>query len=82
MTTPFTLSNLPYGVISTASDPKLRCATAFEANALELHALEEDGFFQDIPGFEGKSIFGQVFKFYSEQSEICILLTRSIDVPE
>ncbi|KND93902.1 Fumarylacetoacetase [Tolypocladium ophioglossoides CBS 100239] len=59
MATPFTIDNLPYGVISTASNPKPRCAAAFEVNAIELDALEKDGFFGDIPGFEGNCIFGQ-----------------------
>jgi fumarylacetoacetase len=62
MTTPFTICNLPYGVISTTSNPKLRCAIAFETHAIELYALEEDGFFQGIHGFESNRIFGQVIQ--------------------
>ncbi|KAL2828627.1 hypothetical protein BJY01DRAFT_255282, partial [Aspergillus pseudoustus] len=59
-TTPFPIDNLPYGVISTAANPAPRCATALERDAIELSALEKDGFFSSIAGFpSGGEIFSQ-----------------------
>ncbi|PYH92849.1 2-hydroxyhepta-2,4-diene-1,7-dioate isomerase [Aspergillus ellipticus CBS 707.79] len=52
--TPFTIDNLPYGVISTAENPTPRCATALEDDAIDLSALERDGYFKSIPGFKGR----------------------------
>ncbi|KAF7617477.1 hypothetical protein AFLA_006400 [Aspergillus flavus NRRL3357] len=49
-TTPFPIENLPYGVISTPSEPTPRCATAFEDYAIDLNELQRDGFFDSIPG--------------------------------
>ena len=62
MTTPFTLDNIPYGVISTADNPTPRCATAFGQEAVDLSLLEKDGCFRSIPGFvgEGPGVFSQV----------------------
>lgn len=60
MTTPFTLDNIPYGVISTANNPTPRCATAFGQEAVDLSLLEKDGCFRSIPGFEGICVFAQV----------------------
>ncbi|PTU24166.1 hypothetical protein P175DRAFT_0513199 [Aspergillus ochraceoroseus IBT 24754] len=57
-TTPFPIDNLPYGVISTVSDPTPRCATALENDAIDLSALERDGFFCSVPGFED-AVFSQ-----------------------
>jgi hypothetical protein len=57
---PFTIHNIPYGIISTPSNPKPRCATAFERDAIDLSLLEEDGFFSSIPGFKGNNVFCQV----------------------
>ncbi|RAK95510.1 2-hydroxyhepta-2,4-diene-1,7-dioate isomerase [Aspergillus ibericus CBS 121593] len=51
---PFTIDNLPYGVISTPEKPTPRCATALEEDAIDLSALERDGYFKSIPGFEGE----------------------------
>jgi hypothetical protein len=47
---PFTIENLPYGVISTSQNSRKRCATAFEDRAVDLQVLEEKGFFKDIAG--------------------------------
>ncbi|ODM23063.1 hypothetical protein SI65_00652 [Aspergillus cristatus] len=61
---PFTVDNIPFGVISTPDNPKPRCATAFGNYAIDLSALERDGFLSDIPGLEGKGeieMTGNVF---------------------
>lgn len=60
MTSPFTLDNIPYGVISTADNPRPRCATAYKDYAVDLSLLEEDGFFDSILGFKDDPIFSQV----------------------
>ncbi|KAL4928976.1 uncharacterized protein BDV17DRAFT_298284 [Aspergillus undulatus] len=49
---PFSIDNLPYGVVSTADNPTPRCATALENDAVDLAALERDGYFKSVPGFE------------------------------
>ncbi|KAK4555026.1 hypothetical protein LTR86_007792 [Recurvomyces mirabilis] len=40
---PYTLSNLPYGVISTASEPKPRCAVAIGQHAIDLSKYAKNG---------------------------------------
>lgn len=57
--TPFTLDNIPYGVITTADNPRPRCATAFGDNAVDLYKLETDGFFASIPGL-AEHVFSEV----------------------
>ena len=66
MATPFTLDNIPYGVISTAENPTPRCATAFGQEAVDLSLLEKDGCFRSIPGFEGEGtgVFSQVYTWH------------------
>lgn len=56
---PFTIDNLPYGVISTVETPVPRCATALEEDAIDLSALERDGYFKSIAGFKGE-VFSMV----------------------
>ncbi|BCS20853.1 uncharacterized protein APUU_21285S [Aspergillus puulaauensis] len=58
MTTPFPIDNLPYGVISTADNPTPRCATALDDTAIDLRAIEKDGHFKSVAGFE-TDIFSQ-----------------------
>ncbi|KAL2870371.1 uncharacterized protein BJX67DRAFT_345393 [Aspergillus lucknowensis] len=59
-TTPFPIDNLPYGVISTPENPTPRCATVLESNAIDLSALEREGYFDGIPGFQAEGgIFSQ-----------------------
>ncbi|KAB5585768.1 fumarylacetoacetate hydrolase [Coniochaeta sp. 2T2.1] len=48
--TPFTIENLPYGVISTAADPKRRAATALDDSAVDLNVLQTQGVFDNISG--------------------------------
>lgn len=57
--TPFTIDNIPFGVISTPDSPVPRCATAFEDHAVDLSCLESDGAFASISGF-GNGVFSQV----------------------
>ncbi|KAL4936357.1 hypothetical protein BDV06DRAFT_227974 [Aspergillus oleicola] len=58
MSSGFSIDNLPYGVISTPDNPTPRCATALDNDAIDLSALERDGYFKKIPGFES-NIFSQ-----------------------
>ena len=44
---PFTLENIPFGVISARDDPTPRCATAVGDHAIDLRELSRAGFFQD-----------------------------------
>ena len=76
--TPFTIDNIPYGIISTTENPKPRCATAFEDDAVDLSVLEEDGYFRSIPDFEGRCIFGQVFTAYFADSTPEMALTWNV----
>ena len=46
---PFTIENIPFGIVSTGDNPKKRCATAFEEWAVDLEVLETSGLFADIP---------------------------------
>ena len=45
---PYTLANLPYGIVSTASEPKPRCAVAIGDHALDLAKYARPGRFFDI----------------------------------
>jgi hypothetical protein len=45
---PYTLENLPYGVISTSDNPKKRCAIAYEHSAIDIDQLFHQGFFSSI----------------------------------
>jgi len=44
---PFTLNNIPFGVISTTDNPGTRCATAIGDYAVDLCLLSEQGFFKE-----------------------------------
>ncbi|KAL4804545.1 2-hydroxyhepta-2,4-diene-1,7-dioate isomerase [Aspergillus unguis] len=57
--TPFPIDNIPFGVISTPDNPIPRCATAFQHNAVDLGALEVDGFFNSVPGFAKGPVFAK-----------------------
>ncbi|QKX61163.1 uncharacterized protein TRUGW13939_08310, partial [Talaromyces rugulosus] len=54
--TPFTIDNLPYGVISTEDNPTKRCAVAFEHSAIDLDLLHRHDFFASISALHA-SIF-------------------------
>ncbi|KAI6814655.1 hypothetical protein KC332_g11746 [Hortaea werneckii] len=45
---PYTLANLPYGVVSTPSNPKPRCAVAIGSHAIDLAAYAKPGRFFDL----------------------------------
>lgn len=47
---PFTIENIPYGIISTNEDAKPRAATAFEEFAVDLDVLQNQGLFKEISG--------------------------------
>lgn len=46
---PFTIDNLPYGVISTANNTNKRCAIAFGDSAIDVEQLYQEGFFSSVP---------------------------------
>jgi hypothetical protein len=48
---PFTIENIPFGVISTEQNPHKRCATAFKEWAIDLEILEYSGLFAAIAEF-------------------------------
>ena len=45
---PFTLDNIPFGVISSSEDLSQRCATAVGKDAIDLKALSHAQFFPDV----------------------------------
>lgn len=47
---PYTIENIPYGIISTNEDAKPRAATAFEKFAVDLDVLQNQGLFKEISG--------------------------------
>ncbi|KAI1332733.1 fumarylacetoacetate hydrolase [Xylariaceae sp. FL0255] len=49
---PFTLKNLPYGIITSRDNGKKRCATVLEDHAIDLSVLHKEGLFTKIPGLE------------------------------
>ncbi|KAL4864726.1 hypothetical protein BDV12DRAFT_175700 [Aspergillus spectabilis] len=84
---PFPIDNLPYGVISTPETPTLRCATALENNAIDLSALEKDGYFRSIPGFESEIFSNPTLNAFAalsraSQREVRALLTTHLSNPE
>ena len=56
---PFTLANLPYGVISTPDNERPRCAVAIGEHAVDLTAYAQEG---RLDGLEGGVEFGRVFE--------------------
>lgn len=57
---PFTLQNLPYGVISTPSEPKPRCAVAIGNHALDLAKYAKPGRFFNLESGHN-FMFAQIF---------------------
>lgn len=60
--TPFTIDNLPYGVISTDDNSSRRCAVAFQQFAIDLDLLYRHDFFASIPGLN-VNVFANVSLF-------------------
>ncbi|KAK5940081.1 hypothetical protein PMZ80_007499 [Knufia obscura] len=50
--TPFTIHNLPYGIVSTEENPRPYQAIAYKNYAIDVGILETHGVFDDIPGFK------------------------------
>jgi fumarylacetoacetase len=63
---PFTLHNIPFGVISTDSDPKRRCATALGHYAIELSLLWKDR--KD----DGLELTQSLYDIFSQVSDMII----------
>ncbi|KAF4948556.1 hypothetical protein FGADI_9551 [Fusarium gaditjirri] len=49
---PFSINNLPYGVITTNDNAQKRCAIAFQDSAIDLTILQQAGLFREIPELE------------------------------
>jgi hypothetical protein len=45
---PFTIHNLPYGIVSTRDNPVRRCAIAYNDWAIDLNVLQRSGLFVDV----------------------------------
>ncbi|GAB1200329.1 hypothetical protein APSETT444_009699 [Aspergillus pseudonomiae] len=60
--TPFTIDNLPYGVISTRDNSSKRCAVAFQQFAIDLDLLYRHDFFASIPELD-VNVFAEVSPF-------------------
>ncbi|EED24422.1 fumarylacetoacetate hydrolase, putative [Talaromyces stipitatus ATCC 10500] len=57
---PFTLDNIPFGVISTESNPQPRCATALGDYAIDLAAYWKDRTYAQLKGYRSLyAIFNQ-----------------------
>lgn len=58
---PFTIHNIPYGIISTVDNPRPRCATAIGDYAIDLVIYAEQGRLNDIDAqLSFSMIFSQV----------------------
>ncbi|KAK0823810.1 hypothetical protein LTR03_017869, partial [Friedmanniomyces endolithicus] len=68
---PYTLQNLPYGIISTSSETKPRCAVAIGQHAVDLAKYSKNGNLFDIES-------GHNFMFQQMFSEACSLCTDSL----
>ncbi|CAK7225474.1 hypothetical protein SBRCBS47491_005902 [Sporothrix bragantina] len=66
---PFTINNLPYGVISTKTDTSKRCATVLNNHAIDLSVLHSQGVFSDIPGLVD-NVFAQCTKLLLNKTDI------------
>lgn len=60
--TPFTIENLPYGVISTGDNSSKRCAVAFKQFVIDLDLLYRHDFFASIPDLN-VNVFANVSLF-------------------
>lgn len=70
---PFTLDNIPFGVISNESDPKPRCATALGDYAIDLAAYWKDKTYTQLEGSRSLyDIFNQVLN--TLYPEICLVM--------
>ncbi len=68
---PYTVQNLPYGVISTSSETKPRCAVAIGQHAVDLAKYSKNGNLFDIES-------GHNFMFQQMFSEVCSLRRGSL----
>ncbi|CRG92085.1 fumarylacetoacetase [Talaromyces islandicus] len=56
---PFTIHNIPFGVISTQGNPKPRCATAIGDYAIDLAIYAQHGFLSDSVGSSAVELLSQ-----------------------
>ena len=58
---PFTIHNIPFGIISSKDNERHRCASAIGAYAIDLMKYAESGHFDDLQeSLKIKHAFGQV----------------------
>lgn len=57
---PFTIHNIPFGVISTQENPKPRCATAIGDYAIDLAIYAKHGFLSDSVGPSAVEVLSKV----------------------
>jgi fumarylacetoacetase len=57
---PFTIHNIPFGVISTQENPKPRCATAIGDYAIDLAIYARHGFLSNSVGSSAVEVLSQV----------------------
>ena len=72
---PFTLRNLPYGVISTNSEPKPRCAVAIGDQAIDLSRYSKNGNLFNIESGHN-FVFHQIFSEVPSSVDAQVLHTR------
>lgn len=72
-TSPFTLDNIPFGVISTQQDPSPRCATAVGEYSIDLRALCQRGFFTDGRVSDALSQVSSISSYSLEAYDLCII---------
>lgn len=58
--TPFTIHNLPYGIITSPTNSRRRCATAFLDFAVDLEILHNEGLFKNTPLLNNNNVFSHV----------------------
>lgn len=68
---PYTIQNLPYGIISTSKDPKRRCAVAIGVHAIDLVKYVKEGALFEIERADN-AVLQQIF------AEVCF---PGIDCP-
>ena len=61
---PFTLDNIPFGVISTVADPRPRCATAIGDYAVDLQKCFQHAGLDAFHNLDLIQIFGKVSRGY------------------
>jgi hypothetical protein len=74
---PFTIHNIPFGVISTTDNPTPRCATAIGNHAIDLALFSQNGYFDDLDLQPSpKDVFSEVHRSRSFKSIIAHVVSH------